>query len=52
MILSHDESKPRIDPSGYTALNVTICGDVRISSGCRIMLGACVVAGGKATPII
>jgi carbonic anhydrase/acetyltransferase-like protein (isoleucine patch superfamily) len=47
MILSHDGSEPRIDPSSYTAPNATICGDVRISSGCRILFGACVVAEGK-----
>lgn len=47
MILSHDETKPVIDPDAYIAPNAVVCGDVTIAAGCRIMFGACVVAEGK-----
>jgi carbonic anhydrase/acetyltransferase-like protein (isoleucine patch superfamily) len=50
MILSHDGKHPRIDHSAYIAPNATICGDVTIGPGCRIMFGACVVAEGA--PIV
>jgi carbonic anhydrase/acetyltransferase-like protein (isoleucine patch superfamily) len=47
MILSHDEKKPAIHSSVYMAPNATVCGDVTIEMGCRIMFGACVIAEGK-----
>lgn len=47
MILSHDETKPVIDPTAYVAANATVCGDVTIAAGCRVMFGACVIAEGK-----
>ena len=46
MILAHLDKTPQIDPSAYVAPNATICGDVRIGAGCRIMFGACIVAEG------
>lgn len=46
MILSHEGKRPVIDPSAYIAPNVTICGDVQVGPGSRIMFGACVVAEG------
>jgi len=47
MIIAHLNKTPRIHPSSYVAPNATICGDVRVGAGCRIMFGACVVAEGK-----
>ncbi|MEW5814153.1 MAG: gamma carbonic anhydrase family protein [Spirochaetota bacterium] len=47
MIVSHLNKTPQIHPSAYVAPNATICGDVIIGAGCRIMFGACVVAEGK-----
>jgi carbonic anhydrase/acetyltransferase-like protein (isoleucine patch superfamily) len=50
MILSHDNRRPIIHESAYIAPNATVCGDVRIGVGCRIMFGACVIAEGQ--PIV
>lgn len=47
MIITHLNKTPQIHPSTYVAPNATICGDVIIRAGCRIMFGACVVAEGK-----
>jgi carbonic anhydrase/acetyltransferase-like protein (isoleucine patch superfamily) len=47
MILSHDGRQPRIHESAFVAPNATVCGDVRIDAGCRVMFGACVIAEGK-----
>jgi carbonic anhydrase/acetyltransferase-like protein (isoleucine patch superfamily) len=47
MILSHDDKQPVIDPDSYVAPNATVCGDVTLGAGCRIMFGACVVSEGK-----
>src|SRR5262245_22953189 len=47
MIIAHFGETPQIHPSAYVAPNATICGDVRVATGCRIMFGACVVAEGK-----
>ena len=47
MILSHMGRKPAVDPSAYVAPNATVCGDVTVAAGSRIMFGACVVAEGK-----
>jgi len=47
MIIAHLGETPQIHPSAYVAPNATICGDVRVATGCRIMFGACVVAEGK-----
>jgi carbonic anhydrase/acetyltransferase-like protein (isoleucine patch superfamily) len=44
MILTHLGRSPQIHPDAYVAPNATICGDVRLAAGCRIMFGACVVA--------
>jgi carbonic anhydrase/acetyltransferase-like protein (isoleucine patch superfamily) len=47
MILSHDGRRPRISRTAYVAPTATICGDVRIGAGSRIMFGASVIAEGK-----
>ena len=43
----HQNERPIVDPSAYIAPNATICGDVTIGAGCRIMFGACVVSEGQ-----
>jgi carbonic anhydrase/acetyltransferase-like protein (isoleucine patch superfamily) len=47
MVVIHRNKKPRIHPSAYVAPNATVCGDVIVRSGSRIMFGACVVAEGQ-----
>lgn len=46
MILSHAGKLPRIDPTATVAPTATVCGDVTIGPGCRILHGAVVVAEG------
>ncbi|HEX8650725.1 MAG TPA: gamma carbonic anhydrase family protein [Pyrinomonadaceae bacterium] len=46
MIVTHLDKRPRIHPSAYVAPNATVCGDVVVGAGSRIMFGACVVAEG------
>ena len=48
MIITHNGKTPVIHPSAYVAPNATVCGDVTIGPGCRIMFGACLVAEGGA----
>ena len=51
MILTHKDKTPRIDSSAYIAPNATICGDVVVGAGARIMFGACVIAEGQTLEI-
>jgi carbonic anhydrase/acetyltransferase-like protein (isoleucine patch superfamily) len=44
MILTHLNKTPQIDASAYVAPTATICGNVSIAAGVRVMFGACVVA--------
>jgi carbonic anhydrase/acetyltransferase-like protein (isoleucine patch superfamily) len=44
MLLSHLGKSPTIHPDAYVAPTATVCGDVRLAAGVRIMFGACVVA--------
>lgn len=46
MIVTHLNKTPSIHPDAYIAPNATVCGDVTVGPGCRIMFGACVVAEG------
>src|SRR5437763_11431496 len=46
MILTHVNKAPQIDRLAYVAPTATICGDVSIAAGVRVMFGACVVAEG------
>ena len=46
MLIEHKGSIPEIDSSAYVAPNATICGNVSIGRGTRIMFGACIVAEG------
>lgn len=44
MILSYEERSPSIDPDAWVAEDATVCGDVVIGAGSRIMHGARLVA--------
>ncbi|MBB3406653.1 carbonic anhydrase/acetyltransferase-like protein (isoleucine patch superfamily) [Rhizobium sp. BK316] len=44
MILSYEEQSPSIDPDAWVAQDATVCGDVAIGAGSRIMHGARLVA--------
>ncbi|GGB06531.1 hypothetical protein GCM10011491_38310 [Brucella endophytica] len=44
MILSYEERSPSIDPDAWVAQDATVCGDVIIGAGSRIMHGARLVA--------
>ena len=46
MIVTHLNKTPRIHASAYVAPNATVCGDVSVGAGCRVLFGACVVAEG------
>lgn len=51
MILEHDGKRPQIDPQAWVAPDATICGDVVIAAGSRILHGARIIgeAGGRIT---
>ena len=51
MIITHKDKTPRIDSSVYIAPNATICGDVIVGAGARILFGACVIAEGQTLEI-
>ncbi|MDP9563418.1 UNVERIFIED_ORG: carbonic anhydrase/acetyltransferase-like protein (isoleucine patch superfamily) [Rhizobium nepotum] len=44
MILSYEERSPSIDPDAWVTEDATVCGDVVIGAGSRIMHGARLVA--------
>ena len=44
MIIKHENKAPNIDSSAYIAPNATICGDVTIGRGTRVMFGAQIIA--------
>ncbi len=46
MIIEHLGKMPTIHPSAYIAPSATICGDVEIGMGARIMFGVSVIAEG------
>lgn len=47
MILSHDGKDPQISRTAYIAPTATVCGDVRIGPGSRVMFGSSVIAEGR-----
>jgi len=51
MIVTHQGKTPRIDPAAYVAPTATICGDVTVGAGSRIMFGAQVIAEGGSIEI-
>lgn len=46
MIVEHDGKVPSIDPTAWVAADATICGDVTIGPGTRVLPGARIVAEG------
>ncbi len=46
MLISHEGKNPEIHPAAYIAPSATICGDVKIGPGCRVMHGASIIAEG------
>lgn len=51
MLIEHDGKRPQIDPSAWVAPDATVCGDVLVGPGARILHGARVIgeAGGRIT---
>ncbi len=49
MIIEHTGKRPRIDPSAWVAPDATVCGDVTIEAGARVLHGARLIgeAGGR-----
>jgi len=44
MLIKHAGSSPSVDPSAFVAPNATLCGNVTVGPGCRILFGAQVIA--------
>lgn len=51
MLIKHNGSSPRIDPTAWIAPNAVVGGDVTIGPGCRVMFGAQIIAEGGAITI-
>lgn len=51
MILIHNGKAPNIDPEAWVAPTATVCGDVSIGAGCRILHGAQLIAEGASIQI-
>jgi carbonic anhydrase/acetyltransferase-like protein (isoleucine patch superfamily) len=49
MLIAHDGKSPQVDPTAWIAPDATVCGDVTIGPGARILHGARVIgeAGGS-----
>lgn len=46
MLLEHRGLSPVIDPTAYIAPTATVCGDVYVGPGCRVLFGAVLTAEG------
>ncbi|GAA2394278.1 gamma carbonic anhydrase family protein [Nonomuraea africana] len=46
MLLEHQGQSPTVDPTAYIAPTATLCGDVRVGPGCRVLFGAVLTAEG------
>ncbi|GAA2654670.1 hypothetical protein [Nonomuraea recticatena] len=46
MLLEHQGLSPAVDPTAYVAPTATLCGDVRVGPGCRVLFGAVLTAEG------
>lgn len=51
MLIKHDGTSPRIDPTAWVAPNAVICGNVSIGPGSRVMFGAQIIAEGGSIAI-
>ncbi|HQU88617.1 MAG TPA: gamma carbonic anhydrase family protein [Denitromonas sp.] len=47
MLLTHLGHTPTIDPEAWVAPTATVCGNVHIGPGCRVMHGAQIIAEGS-----
>ena len=43
MLIAHADKYPQVDPLAWIAPDATVCGDVVIGSGCRVMHGARII---------
>ncbi|MGW0855151.1 gamma carbonic anhydrase family protein [Streptomyces sp. NPDC002690] len=46
MLIEHEGVSPTVHPSAYVAPTATLCGDVRVGAGCRVLFGAVLTAEG------
>ncbi|MBT2472309.1 gamma carbonic anhydrase family protein [Streptomyces sp. ISL-66] len=46
MLIEHEGVSPTVHPSAYVAPTATLCGDVRVGPGCRVLFGAVLTAEG------
>ncbi|MFD1930817.1 MULTISPECIES: gamma carbonic anhydrase family protein [Nonomuraea] len=46
MLVEHLGKSPSVDPTAYVAPTATLCGDVRVGPGCRVLFGAVLTAEG------
>ncbi|WP_327343738.1 hypothetical protein [Streptomyces europaeiscabiei] len=46
MLIAHEGFRRRSIPRPYLAPTATLCGDVRVRAGCRVLFGAVLTAEG------
>ncbi|OLB82541.1 MAG: transferase [Actinobacteria bacterium 13_2_20CM_2_71_6] len=46
MLIEHEGVAPTVHPDAYVAPNATLCGDVHVGAGCRVLFGAVLTAEG------
>lgn len=46
MLIAHEGCSPTVHPAAYVAPTATLCGDVRVGAGCRVLFGAVLTAEG------
>ncbi|MER5278903.1 gamma carbonic anhydrase family protein [Streptomyces sp. NPDC002809] len=46
MLIAHEGCSPTVHPTAYVAPTATLCGDVRVGAGCRVLFGAVLTAEG------
>src|SRR5688500_7959141 len=46
MLIEHAGKSPQLDPSAWVAPDATVCGDVAIGPGVRVMHGARIIGEG------
>ena len=46
MLITHEGCSPTVHPTAYVAPTATLCGDVRVGAGCRVLFGAVLTAEG------
>ncbi|MGW8566307.1 gamma carbonic anhydrase family protein [Isoptericola sp. NPDC055881] len=51
MLIEHEGRSPSVHPTAYVAPTATLCGDVRVGPGCRVLFGAVLSAEGGAVEL-